>query len=203
MNFTMRNPVIQEVLNNKYCEGCSILRRADCKERIGVRDRALELNSQHVPEVVSILFVAESPPKAFMWKRSAYFYASGPERPRSLAYYINQVLFKGRIGKDEFFRKFKELGFYLVDVVKCPIGGLSSQEVSRAIECCVKYLNEELEVLRPVKVVFIGRTMFKKARRFLNLGSRTYYVLPLPFRSVENVRKFKRELAKVLEQELK
>ncbi len=114
------NPVIQRVRNNVHCKDCLIYEHED---RVKARDEALDLNERYVPDKIKVLFIAESPPRAFIRDRKAYFYASGPERVNSIAYHIYQVLFKLE-DKCEFFERFKECGFYLIiDMVKCPMGG--------------------------------------------------------------------------------
>jgi hypothetical protein len=84
------------------------------------RDEALELNEKHVPDKITILFIAESPPRAFIRDKRAYFYASGPERVNSNECRIDQVLFRSK-DKNEFFKRFRECEFYLIDMIKCPI----------------------------------------------------------------------------------
>lgn|GEM_PF-915292 len=179
-------------------------RRADYPRRVEARNRALELNSQHVPEVIRVLFVGESPPAAFMRDGRAYFYASGPERANSIAYHMSQVLFEGRVvRKEEFFRRLEELGYYLVDAVKCPINDLKRREgrgeVRRIVRHCANYLREELKLLnlREAKVVFIGREVFETLRHLLDINLPCYSI-PLPFGSRSSVERFRRELAEVL-----
>jgi hypothetical protein len=124
------NPVISRVLSNIYCEGCPIYEGEERERRMGARDKALELNKKYVPEVVKVLFVGESPPWKLVCEDEpySYFYASGPERTRSLTYYMSQVLYGGTLAKDEFFKRFVESGYYLIDMVKCPMYRLSSEE---------------------------------------------------------------------------
>jgi hypothetical protein len=73
-------------------------------DRLKARNEALKLNEKHVPSKITILFIAESPPEAFMRNREAYFYSSGPERFNSIAYHIDQVLFRSK-NKDELFKR--------------------------------------------------------------------------------------------------
>jgi len=190
------NPVIPRVLSNVYCRGCPIFENYVC--RVGARNKALELNNRYVPDTIKILFVAESPPRAFIRDDRAYFYASGSERRNSIAYHMNQVLFRAE-SKEEFLKKFKENGFYLIDMVKCPLGSLSMKERLQTIECCAKYLNEELHTLKFEKVVFIGKGTFKilERKRLLTLDPPPP-VLPLPFGSSINVKNFKEGLAKMV-----
>jgi len=200
----VRNPVILDVLSNKYCGGCSLTRRADYPRRVEARNRALELNLQYVPEVIRVLFVGESPPAAFMRDPRAYFYASGPERANSVAYHMSQVLFGGRVvRKEEFFRRLEELGYYLVDAVKCPINDLKRREgrgeVRRIARHCASYLREELKLLnlREAKVVFIGSEVLETIRHLLDINLPCYSI-PLPFGSRSNVERFRMELAEAL-----
>jgi len=190
------NPVISLILSNVYCKGCPIFENRECTDRIDARNRALELNRQYVPSSIKVLLVAESPPRVFIWDKRAYFYASGPERRNSIAYYVNQVLFKAE-SKEKFFEKFKECRFYLIDMVKCPLGNLPYEKRIQVIKHCARYLSDELHTLKFEKVVFIGKSTFKIIKNYLRVNF-SYELLPLPFRSKRNVEDFKKGLAKII-----
>ena len=115
------------------------------------------------------------------------------------------VLFKeemkrySKYTKEYFLKRFeRERGFYLIDMVKCPINKLSRKEKKEVIVSCSKYLNKELSSLSFQKVIFIGKDSFKKVKRFLDLGF-DYTVIPLPFGSNRNVQNFRKELATLCE----
>jgi hypothetical protein len=190
------NPVIQRIRSNVHCKGCPLYENEEYADRLKARDAALKLNEKHVPSKITILFIAESPPKAFIRNGEAYFYSSGPERFNSIAYHINQVLFRSK-NKDEFFERFKDRGFYLIDMVKCPIGGLPESVKRRAIIKCVEYLKEELRELKFEKTVFIGKKTFNEIRDHLTLNF-PHELLPLPFYSKTNVKKFREGVARVV-----
>jgi hypothetical protein len=191
----LANPVIQRVRGNVHCRGCPLYENEMYADRLKARDETLELNEKHVPDKITVLFIAESPPEAFIRDRRAYFYASGPERVNSIAYHIDQVLFRSR-NKDEFFKRFRECGFYLIDMIKCPIGGLPEDVKRRAARKCVDYLKEELRELKFEKAIFIGKKTFKEIKGYLTLNF-SYELLPLPFRSKENVERFRERVARV------
>jgi hypothetical protein len=190
----LANPVIQRVRSNVHCRGCPLYGDKRYADRLKARDETLELNEKHVPDKITVLFIAESPPEAFIWDRRAYFYASGPERVNSIAYHIDQVLFRSR-NKDEFFKRFRECGFYLIDMIKCPVGGLQEDVKRRAARKCVDYLKEELRELKFEKAIFIGKTTFNEIKGHLTLNF-SYELLPLPFRSKDNVVEFREGVAR-------
>ncbi|MEM1605461.1 MAG: uracil-DNA glycosylase family protein [Fervidicoccaceae archaeon] len=190
------NPVIQRIRSNMHCKGCPLYENEDYAGCLKARDAALKLNEKHVPSKITILFIAESPPKAFIRNGEAYFYSSGPERFNSIAYHIDQVLFRSK-NKNEFFERFKDRGFYLIDMVKCPIGGLPESVKRRAIIRCVEYLKEELRELKFEKAVFIGKKTFNEIRDHLTLDF-PHELLPLPFYSKTNVEKFREGVARVV-----
>ena len=148
--------VILNVLSNKYCSECFLFKS---KEHVYVRNETLKMNAKYIPETIKILFVAESPPWAFTNDRTAYFYASGEKIAYGgLGYYMIPILFDEKITtKEQFLQKFKESGFYLIDMVKCPINKLSKKEKKEAIKHCAKYLDVELHSLTFQKAVFIGK----------------------------------------------
>ncbi|MFZ8790477.1 MAG: hypothetical protein ACO2OZ_12630, partial [Acidilobaceae archaeon] len=88
-----------------------------------------------------------------------------------------------------------ECGFYLVDMIKCPVGGLPEDVKRRAARKCVDYLKEELRELKFEKAIFIGKTTFNEIKGHLTLDF-PYELLPLPFRSKDNVEKFKEGIAR-------
>jgi hypothetical protein len=106
----LRESAVYHVLENAYCRGCPIYEGEERERRMRARDLALKLNEKHVPKTIKVLFVGESPPKNLMREEEpySYLYASGPERPKGLVYYISQVLFGGVLAKDEFFKRFRE-----------------------------------------------------------------------------------------------
>ena len=189
--------IILHVLSNKYCSGCPLF---ESKEHMYVRNETLKMNVKCVPETIKILFVAESPPWAFTNDKTAYFYAPTAEKIAygGLGYYMIPILFKEKITtKEQFLQKFKEGGFHLIDMVKCPINKLSKREKEEAISYCVKYLNEELHLLNFKKAIFIGKTSFKVIKQFLSLNF-PYHVIPFPRGSKKNVEEFKKGLMEAL-----
>ena len=66
--------VISEILGNKFCEECVLGNSAN---HILVRNETIGINQRYLPERINLLFIAESPPMAFLEDRSRYFYASG------------------------------------------------------------------------------------------------------------------------------
>ena len=192
--------IILHVLSNKYCSWCPLF---ESKEHIYVRNETLKMNAKYIPETIKILFVAESPPWAFTNDKTAYFYAPTAEKIAygGLGYYMIPILFKEKIiTKEQFLQRFKESGFYLIDMVKCPINKLSKRGKEEAIKCCAKYLNEQLQLLNFKEAIFIGKTSFKAIKKFLSLNF-PYHVIALPYgRSNKNVEEFKKGLMEALTQ---
>jgi hypothetical protein len=89
-----------------HCKGCPLYENEEYADRLKAWDEALKLNEKHVPSKITILFIAESPPEAFIRNREAYLYSSSPERFNSIAYHVDQVLFRSK-NKDELFKRFK------------------------------------------------------------------------------------------------
>lgn len=189
--------VISEILGNKYCNGC-ILNKS--RKHIFVRNETITINQRYIPEKTNLLFIAESPPMAFLEDHSRYFYASGQIKRRGLFYQMMSILFKDEMKKyskhtkEYFLNKFRrKKRFHLIDMVKCPINELPKKEKRKAIESCSKYVNKELRSLDFKKVIFIGKGTFKNAKRYLDLDF-DYAAIPLPFGSNKNVQNFKKEL---------
>ena len=188
------------MLANKYCEDCVLSKR---QKLITIRNKTLEINKQYIPSSIKSLLVAESPPTKFSDQSNRYFYASGPIRNGTLFYYVMSVLFKDDMknyynyDKKYFLDKFKET-FYLIDMVKCPIDKLPKEEKIQTITSCTEYLKRELSSLKFQKVIFIGKSSFKRAKSYLNLSFEPP-VIPLPFHSKRNVENFKKKLKRNIE----
>ncbi|WXG41347.1 MAG: uracil-DNA glycosylase family protein [Candidatus Freyarchaeum deiterrae] len=185
------------------CNGCILSER---KDYIDVRDETLKINAKYVPnEKIKILFVAESPTISFLRDKNRYFYAPGQIRYGGLFYQMMYVLFEeemkecSKFTKEHFLDRFKmEKGFYLIDMVKCPINKLLRKEKRKAIESCSKYLNKELNSLSFQKVIFIGKSSFKEVKAYLDLNF-NYVVIPLPFGpNNKNVQNFRKELSSLI-----
>jgi hypothetical protein len=65
----------------------------------------------------------------------------------------------------------------------------------RAARKCVEYLKEELRELKFEKAIFIGKKTFNEIRGYLTLDF-PYELLPLPFRSEDNVVRFREGVAR-------
>jgi len=113
--------VISEILCSEHCEDCALSRT---RNHILVRNETIGINQKYAREKINLLFVAKSPPMAFLKDQSRYFYASGQIKRRGLFYHMMSVLFKGKMkmhskySKEYFLRKFRSEGrFYLTDMV--------------------------------------------------------------------------------------
>jgi len=194
--------VISEILSDKHCERCTLNKS---KNHIFVRNETISLNQDYHREEIDLLFVAESPPMAYLKDHSKYFYASGQVKRSGLFYHMMSVLFKNEMkkhskhNKEHFLKKFRnESRFYLVDMVKCPINKLFKKEKRKPIKSCSRYLNKELHTLDFQRAVFIGKSSFKEARKHLDLDF-NYAVISLPFGSNKNVQDFREELTALCE----
>lgn len=185
------NALFLEMLSNKYCVQCILF---NSKEHIAVRNETIKMNAEYAPEKIKILFVAESPPWDFVKDKHSYFYAPGQVKRGGLSYHIMSVLFKEKFyTKEHFLQKFMKEGFYLIDMVKCPINKLTKEEKKKTSRSCAKYLNEELHSLNFEKAIFMGKSSFEIVKNHLNLDF-NYAVIPLPFGSNKNVEGFKEGL---------
>jgi hypothetical protein len=158
---------------------------------------------QYVPTRIETLLLAESPPTRFRVQPNRYFYAPGRIRHGALFYYTMSVLFEEEmrsyknLNKEYFLNKFKDRGFYLVDMVKCPIDKLPRDEKTEAIESCAQYLRRELGALSFERIIVVGKGSFEIARRKLNL-SFDPVAISLPLGSQRNVESYVEELKQYL-----
>ena len=195
------NPIILEILGNKYCKGCILNKRDDY---ITVRNETIKINTKYVLDKIRILFVAESPPMGFLRDLGRYFYAPGEVKYGGLFYHMMSALYENEMkaglksSKERFLERFKGKGFYLIDMVKCPVDKLPKREKRKAIVSCSKYLNKELGSLYFEKAIFIGKGSFKDVKAHLDL-SFDYSVIPLPFGADRNVQRFREGLIMDLE----
>lgn len=99
--------------------------------------------------------------------------------------------------KEHFLSKFMNQGFYLIDVVKCPIDKLPKDEKEKAIVSCTQYLRNEVDSLIFNRIIVIGKSSFRIVRRSLD-PSFDPVVISLPFGSQRNVEDYMSELKRNL-----
>jgi hypothetical protein len=197
------DPIIREVLADRHCRGCVVRDREDL---VKVRDRALDLKTHCVPSTIEKLLVSESPPTKMRVQPECYFYAPGKILYGTLDYFTMSVLFGKEmksyktLNKEYFLEKFRSEGFFLIDMVKCPIDKLLKSEKMKAIESCAKYLERELHALKFGRIIVIGKGSFKIVSKRLNLGF-SPVILPLPFSSRRNVESYMAALKRAVRQQ--
>jgi hypothetical protein len=197
------DPIIREVLADRYCRGCVVRGREDLVE---VRDRALRLKMQYVPLIIEKLLVSESPPTKMQVQPERYFYAPGKILYGTLFYFTMSVLFGKEmksyktLNKEYFLEKFRSEGFFLIDMVKCPIDKLLKRKKMKAMESCAKYLERELHALKFRRVIVIGKGSFKIVSKRLD-PSFSPVILPLPFGSRRNVENYVAALKRAVRRE--
>ena len=76
-----------------------------------------------------------------------------------------------------------------------PSRGLPEDVKRRAARKCVDYLKEELRELKFEKAIFMGKTTFNEIKGYLTLNF-PHELLPLPFRSKDNVMEFRKGVAR-------
>jgi hypothetical protein len=135
-----------------------------------------------------------------------YFYAPGKILYGTLFYFTMCVLFGKEmkcyktLNKEYFLEKFRSEGFFLIDMVKCPIDKLLKSEKMKAIESCAKYLERELHSLKFGRAIVIGKGSFKIVSERLDVGF-TPVILPLPFGSRRNAESYMAALKRAVRQE--
>jgi hypothetical protein len=191
--------ILGEVIANKYCKGCVL---SECQDLVEIRDRSIEFRMKYIPSRINTLLVGESPP---MRLDERYFYAPKEVQKGTLFCHTMDVLFEKEMkeiktrGKEYFLNRFRDQGFYLTDMTKCPINNLSKDEKAKPLESCSQYLKMELDAFgfKSIRTIFIGKGSFKIVRRKLDLTFDPV-VIPLPFGSQRNVENYKIELKRNL-----
>jgi len=131
--------------------------------------------NQWKPQKVKFLFVAESPPhhqtKANIINDS-YFYNPiesqrifGAQSPliETLSWNIFWLLgIDNSLTKEKKLEKFKEMGCFYIDAVKCRIERFNSKIITnRTVKNCSRYLVEEILEIKPEFIVVMGeRSLF-------------------------------------------
>lgn len=136
-----------------------------CKELGAIpsmRHNIESLREKYRPKRVRVLFLAEAPPD----KLENFFYYVGRKEPpsESLRPMLRKYLVKSgfncfsNLYGEEFLKMFKELGFYLVDVIKCPVTKIDSGRKKRLAKLCLPNLIATLKELSPEVILLLGST---------------------------------------------
>jgi uracil-DNA glycosylase len=109
-----------------------------------------------------ILFVAESPPG----RQGSFFYDNRSPEPR-FRNRLFQLITKSGLGPVRTIEEFNEKGYYLADVINCRWEKSVSKNPNELVtirQNCLGYLSDQIQILRPRGMVFMGA----EARKALN-----------------------------------
>jgi len=157
------------------CDGCG---EPATPEHIARRLRRLELATRFRPIHIGVLFLAEAPPPQL--EDYFYFCAHGTSGRSGLSRVLFESLLEGvgvsrDDGKSDEDRlgEFQKRGFFLADLVECPLVGIVS-EVGQGAAADV------FELLRRFGPTVIKRIRFSyKPRHIVLLSTRTRHLIPV------------------------
>jgi len=116
------------------------------------------LRRRYKPSKVRVLFIVESPPRQ-EGKHTKFFYS---DKGSKLSKKLKELLVTAGFNDfdvpnhKEFLKRFQEAGFYLIDVIRCPMSSKSGRK--RLMRNCIPFLQEEIRKLDPEIIIILGRT---------------------------------------------
>lgn len=127
-----------------------------------------QLRARYRPEIIKVLFVAESPPES-RDDEVRFFYNPDPRQERwdhlyrSVMKAVFSDEFEYRLGeKDKWLRKFQGNGYYLIDATDHPVNRLSSAKRRKEINDAVK--GKLIEISRLISlstpIILIKKSIF-------------------------------------------
>lgn len=154
-----------------------------------------EMAEKYKPEKVKTLFIAESPPDPdSKGDKFPYFYNPDTQEGRGLWFEMKEALGISSEGKEDFLNKFKERGYFLVDIFS------TKAELEKFEE--IKKGGKEGEWLRMKKEIVDRVSSFIKdyePERTIFICKGATKLLSLHFPSRGWQKKFRKELRKVLD----
>jgi hypothetical protein len=113
---------------------------------------------------------------------------------------VNRPMRKG-CDKRPMLKKFRSVGFFLIDTCELPIDKLQSRRRSVSTLQGALTLPLRVKELDPNRVLIVKKTVFKPVRQALNdagLGDRILNTKPFPFPSHGNQRKYRAMLRRLV-----
>jgi hypothetical protein len=147
------------------------------------------LRERYKPERIEVLFVAESPPESSD-DEVRFFYNSKQERWNHMYRAVMKAVFPefeycpGE--KDNWLRKFKQHGYYLIDATDRPVNRVTSAERRYELDAAVKpKLSEIKRLVSPsTPIVLVKKNIFSAFNRPLrDAGYNVIHESFLPFPS--------------------
>src|SRR2546428_5402521 len=142
------------------------------------------------PDVVSVLFVAESPANLNKKHEYPYFYFIG-QRPAASSLYMNtmRAVFGDDLDytddKERHLKAFCAKGYFLLDAAKCPVDKMNLAEEARnsiILSCARTNLLTDIRELRPESILLIKKNVFEVLYTTLrNEGFEVLNDSPIPF----------------------
>jgi hypothetical protein len=147
------------------------------------------LRQRYKPERVTVLFVAESPPSSSD-DEVRFFYNPRQERWDHMYRAVMKAVFPefeyGPGEKEDWLRKFKEHGYYLIDATDRPVNRLSSAERRSELNAAVEGKLSEIRMLVTpgTPIVLVKKNIFAAFNRPLRgAGYNVIHACFLPFPS--------------------
>jgi hypothetical protein len=162
------------------------------------RDEYLDLRRPYVPERISLVIIAESPPAS-----GRYFYNPAGATSEPLFTALMKQLRFSPVSKEEGLRKFQRRGWVLVDATYEPVNQLTGSSRDRVIERDYPLLCDDLATLisdRSIPLVLIKKNVCKELEpklvhdgfKVLNLGK------GVPFPSTGRQKEFHQQFGAIL-----
>jgi len=150
-----------------------------------------ELRNFYQPDKVKILFVGESPPAG-----KTFFYAANSNLFRAtLAAF--QLAFP-EIARDDFFRSFKEMGCYLVDLCDQPVNKLTNPEKKKVCQAGIPILSQVIRDLKPKVILVVSKGILSYVEQAQALSGSPAPLHALPFPAMGHQREYTQRLRRLL-----
>jgi hypothetical protein len=148
------------------------------------REQNLKLAYNYKPDLVKVLWIVESPPKA---DPPRYFYRSELTRFDSLFRETMKALdIDITDPKDKALQEFQRLGHFLIDSMKCPADKSNSYLKPQMRNNCKTILKEEIVYLDPEKILIIKADVYNPAIELLYEIDDEYSELQISSRVLNN-----------------
>lgn len=145
------------------------------------------------PETITTLFIGESAPH-----NGTFFYRGENSMLREMRRAMEKWKGQSFGSSDEFLETFKALGWYLDDLVLCPVNNLLKPERRARCSEAVESLKKRIERNKPQAIVVLLLGIVPFVERAARAAGCTVNLYPVPFPGMGQQERFRSEMATII-----
>ena len=158
-----------DTLINKTSEIVSLIEACSLCSYIDKPFLKFKVYIDWLPKNINTLVITESPPPGI---KNNFFY--NPSKWDFMRRVFKEILDMLNLNDLDFLKKFRDLGFFTTNAIKCRPVGKGKRIIERMRRNCIDKLAFELSVLKPRKIVAMGKTAFLSITQILHIPMQSF-----------------------------